>query len=108
MLILGVGNSFRGDDAAGIEAARRLRRRAPPSVSVAEREGDLAGILEDWRGVKRVIVIDAMSPGSNPGRVVRFDATEEKLPRQFRRASTHASGSLRRWSSGWHWAVSPP
>jgi len=91
-LILGVGNSFRGDHAAGIEAARRLRRRAPPSVSVAEREGDLAGILEDWRGVKRVIVIDAMSPGSNPGRVVRFDATEEKLPRRFRRASTHAFG----------------
>lgn len=92
MLILGVGNSFRGDDAAGIEAARRLRRRARPSLEVRERYGDLAGILEDLRGEERVIIIDATSPGSTPGKVVRLEARAGTLPTGFGRASTHAFG----------------
>ena len=92
MLILGVGNSFRGDDAAGIEAARRLRRRAPASLEVRERQGDLTGILEEFRGEERVIIIDATSSGSTPGRVIRLDAVAGALPPGFGRDSTHALG----------------
>ena len=43
-MILGVGNDFRGDDAVGLFAARRLRERLPPA-RVIECDGDLAGIV---------------------------------------------------------------
>jgi hydrogenase maturation protease len=92
MMILGVGNAFRGDDAAGLQAARRLAGRVPPGVVLTEREGDLAGLLEDWRGQDAVIVIDALSSGRAPGAVVRFDASETPVPSGFSRMSTHAFG----------------
>jgi hydrogenase maturation protease len=92
MMILGVGNGFRGDDAAGLHAARRLAGRVPPGVVLTEREGDLTGLLEDWTGQDAVIVIDALSSGRAPGAVMRFDASSTPVPSGFSRMSTHAFG----------------
>jgi hydrogenase maturation protease len=92
MLILGTGNALRGDDAAGLHAARRLRGRVPPSVAVIEREGDLATALDVWKDHDAVVVIDAMRSGGPPGTIVRLRAHERPLPAAFVRSSTHALG----------------
>jgi hydrogenase maturation protease len=92
MLILGTGNALRGDDAAGLQAARRLRGRVPASVAVIEREGDLATALDVWKDHDAVVVIDAMRSGGRPGTIVRLRAHDRPLPAAFARSSTHALG----------------
>ncbi|RJR32925.1 MAG: hydrogenase maturation protease [Deltaproteobacteria bacterium] len=93
ILIIGIGNLFRGDDAAGLVAAGLLREMRAPLVKVLELEGDLTGLLEDWQGAQKVVVIDAVASASSPGAVFRFAAHEEPLPRQmFAASSSHAFG----------------
>ena len=90
-LIVGVGNAFRRDDAAGLAAATRLHGLLP-AIRVLAREGDLASLLDDWRGADAVIVVDATSSGSEPGTIRRYDAHERPLPAAFTRSSTHSFG----------------
>lgn len=94
VLVIGVGNELRGDDGAGIAAARRLRRLAPPAwIDVEEEQNDTTGLLERWKGRDAVVLIDAVGPGSHPGKVTRLDASHEPLPVRLRvSSSTHAVG----------------
>jgi len=91
MMVVGVGNRFRRDDGAGLEAAARLRARSP-ELRVVERDGDLAGVLDAWAGEETVVVIDATSSGAAPGTVRRFDVGDAPLPAAFSRGSTHLFG----------------
>jgi len=91
MMIVGVGNRFREDDAAGLEAAARLRARAP-ELRVLESDGDLAGVLEAWEGEEAVVVIDATCSGAAPGTVRRIDVGDAPLPAAFSHGSTHLFG----------------
>lgn len=92
MLILGAGNPFRQDDAAGLQVARRLRTRVPPGVTVVEAEGDLMSAIEDWREEEEVVLIDAMNSGVHPGTVLRFEAHDRPVPASFSNSSTHSFG----------------
>ena len=93
ILIIGIGNPFRGDDAAGLVAAALLREMQAPGVKVLELEGDLTGLMDGWQGAQKVAVIDAVASASPPGAVFRFAAHEEPLPRQmFAASSSHAFG----------------
>jgi len=91
-LVIGVGNAARGDDRAGLEVARRLRARGLPGTVVKESSGDVAGLLEDWSGHDRVVMIDAASGGGPPGTVHRFEAHESPVPASLRCDSTHSLG----------------
>ncbi|NUN96465.1 MAG: hydrogenase maturation protease [Candidatus Omnitrophica bacterium] len=90
VLILGVGNEWRGDDAIGVLLARRLRERAPPGVEVKEHSGEGAGLMEEWVGHDAVIILDAVRSGSPPGTIHRLDASREAIPSRFFHASSHA------------------
>jgi hydrogenase maturation protease len=92
VLVVGIGNSDRGDDGVGPAVARRLRGRVPPGVSVLERGGDALALIEDWEGVPSVIVVDAVAPITEPGRIHRLDLTRNPLPVAFALPSTHAFG----------------
>ncbi|MCP4426798.1 MAG: hydrogenase maturation protease [Chloroflexi bacterium] len=93
MLIIGVGNSFRGDDAAGLIAAQRLRDLALPGVTVLEQSGEGAALMAAWEDASRVVLIDAVSSGGEPGFVHRIEAGERPLPTQlFNSFSSHAFG----------------
>ena len=86
-----MGNRWRGDDAAGLVAAQGLREFLP-EANVVELEGEPVSLLDAWEGEERVIVIDAVVSGSEPGTVHRIDALEDELPDYMRRTSTHALG----------------
>lgn len=90
MLIIGVGNAMRGDDGVGPLVARRLAQVLPPEVSVAEESGEGTRLMESWVGEDAVFVVDAVSSGSEPGTIVRFDAIERVIPASYFRYSTHA------------------
>jgi len=71
VLIACVGNIFLGDDAFGVEVARRLSKvRVPGDVKVVDfgiRSYDLAyALMEPW---ELVILVDAVSRGDKPGTV---------------------------------------
>lgn len=90
-LVVGLGNRFRGDDGAGLEAAARLRASAPAGVEVVEHTGDAAGLLERLAGAAEVVIIDAVRSGAPPGTVTRFPAAGQ-LGRAAGGGSTHAGG----------------
>ena len=92
VLVIGIGNELRGDDAVGILVARRVADRHLPGVRVLEHSGEGASLLEAWVGAQSVIIVDAVSSGSAPGTIRRFDAAREPLPAQAFPSSTHAFG----------------
>ncbi len=71
ILVAGIGNIFDGDDAFGVETARRLlQRRWPQQVKIVDfgiRGIDLVYALIDHAG--DVILIDAAQRGEPPGTV---------------------------------------
>jgi hydrogenase maturation protease len=83
-LIIGVGNPWRGDDAAGIEVALRVGGLAF--------EGDGTGLVDAWAGADDVVIVDAAAPGTAPGTVHRFDASTAPLPAHRLRSSSHHFG----------------
>jgi hydrogenase maturation protease len=89
-LVIGVGNSWAGDDAAGIVVARALRGRLPAGVALIEHEGEPTALLDRWDAAGLAVVVDATSGGGPAGAVRTFDATDTPLPAGMAGTSTHA------------------
>lgn len=89
-LIIGVGNDYRKDDAAGLIVARKLRPLVSESSTVIEHSGEGVGLLEILRQAERVFIIDAVRSDAAPGSIFRFAAHEQPLPTKFFNYSTHA------------------
>ncbi len=92
--IIGCGNIGRGDDAAGLLVARRLRRLGVETsdVEVIEQSGESFSLLDCWTGSEEVILVDASAPSGSPGRVRVWNAHTDTLPEDFSPCSTHAFG----------------
>ena len=88
VLVVGLGNAWRGDDGAGPAVARSLGD--DPRVLV--HEGEPIGLLDAWAGAAEVVVVDAVASGAPAGTVHRLDAAAAPLPARFARGSTHAFG----------------
>jgi hydrogenase maturation protease len=92
MMVIGVGNRWRGDDAAGLAVAARLRELAPCAVDVHELDGDLSALIDVWADVEDVVVVDAARSGAPPGTVLHFDVPRAELPGDSLCSSSHAFG----------------
>lgn len=90
IVIIGVGNVLRGDDAAGLHVARRLVARGMENVY--ESVGETASLMELWKGARVVLLADAAQSGAPAGTVTRLDASIQPLPAAFLHCSTHAFG----------------
>jgi len=81
ILIAGIGNIFLGDDAFGVEVARRLaERNLPEQVRVVDfgiRGFDLAYALQD--GYENTILVDACPHGQAPGTLYVIEPDVETL-----------------------------
>lgn len=88
-LVIGVGNPDRGDDAAGLSVARKIRDAGLPDVIVRELDGDQVTLLDEWDGADEVCVIDAVCSGGPPGAVYRFDGSRP-LGARFGQRGTHS------------------
>jgi hydrogenase maturation protease len=90
--VIGVGNAWAGDDAAGLLVARMVRERAPDGVDVIEHEREPTALLDVWAGARLAVVVDATFGGGETGAIRVLDASHEKLPAGFTGTSTHAFG----------------
>jgi hydrogenase maturation protease len=91
-VVIGVGNPLRGDDAAGVMVAERLRPRVPKGVEVVACDEEPSRLMEAWEGADCVVLVDSVSSGQPAGTLHRFDAGEEPVPACTFRSSTHAIG----------------
>uniref|UniRef100_A0A832I308 Hydrogenase maturation protease n=1 Tax=Eiseniibacteriota bacterium TaxID=2212470 RepID=A0A832I308_UNCEI len=105
--VIGVGNPDREDDAAGIEAVRRLAAHGHPGVEARVCRPDPDDLLTAMMGAARVIVVDAMAAGTDPGTVVRIDATAAPVPAELFRGSTHGLGVAEAVELARHLGVMP-
>ncbi|MGA2319169.1 MAG: hydrogenase maturation protease [Solirubrobacteraceae bacterium] len=92
VVVIGVGNALRYDDAAGLHIARGLRMRVKDArIAVREHEGEALALLEIWEGAEATVLADAISSGAPAGTIHRLDASRTPLPTSLRSSSsTHA------------------
>jgi hydrogenase maturation protease len=90
IVVVGIGNAFRGDDAVGLEVAERVRAQAPERVDVVTSQLEPTRLLDAWESADAVVIVDAVSSGAEPGTLHRFDAAERLVPSAVFRSSTHA------------------
>ncbi|MGE4091008.1 MAG: hydrogenase maturation protease [Candidatus Binatia bacterium] len=92
IVIIGVGNVDRGDDAIGLAVVGRLKEKVAEGIIVKEVSGDCTTLLDTWAVADNVSIIDATHSGAAPGTIQRFDARASPLPSEFGSYSTHALG----------------
>jgi hydrogenase maturation protease len=71
IVVIGVGNDFRGDDGAGPQVIARLHGRLPSDVRLVLSDGEPTRLLEAWTGAAVAIVVDAVAGGSAPAGTLR-------------------------------------
>jgi hydrogenase maturation protease len=95
IVILGVGNLLLSDEGVGVHVANELMKMdLPPEVSVVEGGTDGFRLLNVITEADRLIVIDAVKGGAEPGSIYRFDIDEVRnCPPGFK-TSVHQIGIL--------------
>ncbi|MBX6388672.1 MAG: hydrogenase maturation protease [Frankia sp.] len=101
LTVVGVGNPYRGDDAAGLLVVRELAAagRCPLGTEIVEYPGEPTGLLSVWADAGAAWLVDAAIFDAPPGTVHRAVITEDTredldklLPPGLRASSTHALG----------------
>ena len=92
ILVIGIGSEYRSDDRVGIEIARSLKTKILQNVEIVVESGDVAALMERWNEAETVILIDAVSSGTEPGNIHRIDVNKQQIPSAFFHSSTHAFG----------------
>lgn len=92
--VLGIGNEYRGDDAAGLLVVRALRATgAAADWDLLELSGEGAGLIDAWAERPRVVLVDAVAHAGSPaGTVLRYDDPAAVPPDTELRCSSHAFG----------------
>jgi hydrogenase maturation protease len=88
-LVVGIGNAFRGDDAAGLAVARVMRQEQPAGVVILELDNNITALIDSLAGYDIVMIIDATHSGSPPGTIHRIDTSETPLLETGITRSTH-------------------
>jgi hydrogenase maturation protease len=92
VLVIGIGNLYRSDDAAGLVAARRLRSLVPSDIKILEENGEAAALIEAWKDSDIVMLLDAVYSGGKSGSIHRLDAKAQRIPQSLFQYSTHGLG----------------
>jgi hydrogenase maturation protease len=78
-LVIGVGNLLRCDDGAGVHVVNRLKKLAPQIDAVDVAMGGVE-ILEAMKGYGRVIIVDSIRTGAEPGTIYNVNITGGEEP----------------------------
>jgi hydrogenase maturation protease len=92
VVVIGIGNPDRGDDAFGRTVAARLRDRLPEHVHLVEQDGEATSLVDELDRADAAILIDAAVSGGTPGEIRRFDVAHDPLPAAKFGLSTHGFG----------------
>lgn len=78
IVVIGIGQRLRGDDAAGLDAVYRWRTRYPATASRPELDVEASGLpglglLDLLSGVDAAVLVDAVRSGAPVGAIHRLD-----------------------------------
>lgn len=79
MLVAGIGNRWRGDDAAGLLVAEQLALLCPGNVAIAQFETPGPELLDLWCSSMSVILVDAVIKGAPPGTLHRLNLLQKPV-----------------------------
>ena len=91
VVIIGVGNPWRGDDGVGWAVAEAVGRRLGPTVDVVESDGEPTRLLDTWTGLDVAVVVDAVCSGEAPGKIHVW-ADDPELATSSPSSGSHALG----------------
>ncbi len=75
-VVIGVGNRWRRDDIAGIAVLDELRDRVAGGVELIESDGEPTRLIDAFERAPKVVLVDAVVTGAEPGTVHRFADTQ--------------------------------
>ena len=76
-VVLGVGNVLRRDEGVGVHAVRALARHGCAAHAELMDGGTAVfDALSGWRTIEKLVVIDALQAGGEPGTITRVTAEE--------------------------------
>jgi hydrogenase maturation protease len=90
-IVIALGNRFRGDDGIGPVVADLLGAQGG-KFTIFAGSMDAAAIMAAWEDAALAVVIDAASPGVNPGNIRRLEIDGKPLPKDLARCSSHGLG----------------
>lgn len=113
LLVVGVGNEMMRDEGVGMAVARELQgRELGARVRVLELGTRGFDLICEMEGVARVIVIDAVRAGGEPGSIYQFTPEQAQGTNDAGGTEVPPSGAPRRctvstcWTSS-SWPLSP-
>ena len=89
VLIIGVGNLLKGDDGFGLHIADLLRNEGLGDTVVIKDGVSGIDILGEIEGYEKVIIIDAIKTGGQPGTIYTFSLNELKMQESEHSFSSH-------------------
>ena len=89
VLIIGIGNEYRSDDAVGLEIADSLSECAIENCTIQRSSGEGIALINLWEDFDHVILIDAVKSGSKNGTIHKIDLSKEELEADFFQTSSH-------------------
>jgi len=92
ILVIGLGNALRGDDAAGGGVMDRIGRRPRADVELLRSRGEATVLLDLWARRALTVVVDAVSGGGAAGDVLVSEPLVTGLPQHLASASSHDFG----------------
>jgi hydrogenase maturation protease len=79
LIVIGVGNRDRGDDAVGPIVCDLVNDQQLPGIRTIVFEGSVLDLPIHWSTSDRVMIVDAAEPAGEPGRITEFNGLSEQL-----------------------------
>jgi hydrogenase maturation protease len=106
VVVIALGNRFRGDDGIGPIVAERLKQNAErlkknpadrsggriDGCTIVEGKDDAMALVSAWENAALAVVIDAAVSGAAPGTIRRLEAGAQPLSKDVARCSSHGLG----------------
>lgn len=95
IVILGIGNILLSDEGIGVHVANELAKtELPPEVSIVEGGTDGFRLLNVITEADRLIIVDSLRTGAEPGTIYRFDVGDVRCCPSGFKTSVHQIGIL--------------
>ena len=89
ILIIGIGNKYRSDDAVGLEIADSLSEDKLENCTIKKTSGEGIALINLWEDFTDVIIIDAVKSGCKAGTIHQIDLSKENLQTGWFQTSSH-------------------
>lgn len=89
IVIVGIGNPYRGDDAAGWMVVDRLKESVGSAIKLVKQRGDIAELIDIFAHHKSVYVVDACRSSKPVGTWERIDVHKQPIMEEHPQTSTH-------------------